>query len=77
MVNTHFVVLVHGMWGNPTHVAELERIMAETHTAKGDSTLYVHIAQCLRVESTYDGIDWCGERVAKEVCLRLRPKECV
>ena len=74
MTSTHFVALVHGMWGNPGHVAELERAMNETHTAKDDTTLHVHVARCLKVESTYDGIDWCGERVAKEVRLCFPPK---
>jgi type II secretory pathway component GspD/PulD (secretin) len=57
------------MWGNPNHCAELARIARETHL--GASTegveLEVLIAETNRAESTHDGIDWGGERVAKEV----------
>lgn len=64
----HLLVLVHGMWGNPSHLSEMHRIITETHaTAKDDFELQVLLAETNRNESTYDGIDWGGERVAKEV----------
>ncbi|CAA7263617.1 unnamed protein product [Cyclocybe aegerita] len=34
MIETHLLVLVHGMWGNPEHLAELARIARETHGAE-------------------------------------------
>jgi len=67
--SVHLLVLVHGMWGNPIHLAELQRIALETYadpTAEGTS-LEILMAETIRDESTYDGMDWGGERVAKEV----------
>jgi len=59
------------MWGNPEHLAELARIARETYSvASSDGTvLHVLMAESIRDNSTYDGVDWGGERVAKEVGL--------
>ena len=70
MTNIHLLVLIHGMWGNPEHIAELDRIARETHPVEAGSdgtVLHVLKAQSIRDNSTYDGVDWGGERVAKEV----------
>ncbi|KAJ7760546.1 DUF676-domain-containing protein [Mycena metata] len=52
------------MWGNPDHLAELNRIVKETIP---DPALHVLIAKTNKEDSTYDGIDWGGERVAEEI----------
>lgn len=58
------------MWGNPNHLSELARIIQETkgETEENGVKLHILIAETNREESTYDGIDYGGERVAKEVC---------
>ena len=70
----HLLVLIHGLWGHPDHLAELSRVIRETHFEK-DSTcgLEVLLAETNREDSTYDGIDWGGERVAQEVSLHFFP----
>ncbi|THH03474.1 hypothetical protein EW145_g6225 [Phellinidium pouzarii] len=82
MRNVHLLVLIHGMWGNPEHLAEMSRIIKETKglshsSGKSDANieLDVLLAQTNRDESTYDGIDWGGERVADEVDARVREIE--
>ncbi|KAJ7043596.1 DUF676-domain-containing protein [Mycena alexandri] len=65
---THLLVLVHGMWGNPNHLAELDRIVKETIP---DSALHVLRAETNKDDSTYDGIDWGGERVAEEIAAEV------
>lgn len=69
MTSVHLLVLIHGMWGNPAHLAELNRVITETYaTPSSDGIeLQVLLAEKNREESTYDGIDWGGERVAQEV----------
>jgi Putative serine esterase (DUF676) len=69
----HLLVLIHGMWGNPNHCAELNRIARETHSTPSPEgvELEVLVAETNRAESTHDGIDWGGERVAKEVWASL------
>ena len=57
------------MWGNPAHIAELERIANETYSDAGSDGTILHVlkAESIRDNSTYDGVDWGGERIAKEV----------
>ncbi|CAG8822966.1 34184_t:CDS:2, partial [Racocetra persica] len=59
----HFVVLVHGLWGNPGHLQYLmDQLMAKYKDR-------IHILNAKRNTSdyTYDGIDVCGERLVKEI----------
>ncbi|TFY78157.1 hypothetical protein EWM64_g5855 [Hericium alpestre] len=74
MANTdvHLLVLIHGMWGNPSHLAEMHRHIHEIRQEPADADpdsmkLRVLLAETNREEGTYDGIDWGGERVAEEV----------
>ena len=69
--NVHLLVLIHGMWGNPSHLASMQRIVKATHihqdsVDQGGATLHVMAPETNRDESTYDGIDWGGERIATE-----------
>ncbi|TDL21805.1 DUF676-domain-containing protein [Rickenella mellea] len=81
--NVHLLVLIHGMWGNPTNLAELDRIVTEVHGKREAGTdddgetpqLEVLVAQTNRDESTYDGIDWGGERIAEEVDAKAKEIE--
>ena len=68
-MSTHLLILVHGMWGNPGHLTEMHRIITEKFPPDPDSgsQLEVLVAQTNRDKSTYDGIDWGGERIAEEV----------
>ncbi|KAF8216474.1 putative serine esterase-domain-containing protein [Mycena galopus ATCC 62051] len=52
------------MWGNPIHLTELNRIVKETIP---DPSFHVLNAETNKDDSTYDGIDWGGERVAEEI----------
>jgi Putative serine esterase (DUF676) len=69
--SVHLLVLIHGMWGNPIHLAELERIAKETHSKPNQDgeRLETLLPKTNTEDSTYDGIDWGGERVAQEVRL--------
>jgi hypothetical protein len=69
--NVHLLVLIHGMWGNPSHLASMHRIIEqarvkETSDDMNEVGLHVILPETNRDESTYDGIDWGGERVAAE-----------
>jgi hypothetical protein len=80
MANIHLLVLIHGMWGNPSHLAHMDRIIREvkgnTENAVADEPeLAVLVAQTNRDESTYDGIDWGGERVAQEILEEVKMYE--
>lgn len=70
MTAVHLLVLVHGMWGNPGHLSELDRIVRE-RTAGDAPSLHVILAETNSEDSTYDGVDWGGERVAQEVSLLI------
>ncbi len=71
----HLLVLIHGMWGNPDHLLKMRQIMEEKR-AQEDSErgpngerLHILVAETNKDNGTYDGIDWGGERVAKEVSI--------
>ncbi|KAI0091664.1 putative serine esterase-domain-containing protein [Irpex rosettiformis] len=76
----HLLVLVHGMWGNPGHLAEMDRIYNEIR-GKEDSIgpsgerLHTMLPQTNKEAGTYDGVDWCGERVAEEVLEEVKKLE--
>ncbi|KAG2132774.1 putative serine esterase-domain-containing protein [Suillus clintonianus] len=69
MPDVHLLVLIHGMWGNPSHLAHAKKIIQEVKGEVEDSNikLEVLVAETNKDESTYDGIDWGGERVAEEI----------
>ncbi|KAF5362471.1 hypothetical protein D9756_002304 [Leucocoprinus leucothites] len=69
----HLLVLIHGMWGNPGHLAALERTIKEKYAEpnKDGEELEVLLPKSNENVATYDGIDWGGERVADEVCDRV------
>jgi hypothetical protein len=69
--DVHLLVLIHGMWGNTSHLASMHRIFKETRIDNDPdgAELYVMLPETNQAESTYDGIDWGGERVAAEVSV--------
>ncbi|KAG0709340.1 putative serine esterase-domain-containing protein [Suillus ampliporus] len=69
MPDVHLLVLIHGMWGNPSHLAHASKIIREVkgELEGSDVKLEVLVAETNKDESTYDGIDWGGERVAEEI----------
>ncbi|KIJ20914.1 hypothetical protein PAXINDRAFT_125466 [Paxillus involutus ATCC 200175] len=77
MANIHLLVLIHGMWGNPTHLAYVDKVIRQVKGNAGpdEPELAVLVAQTNRDDSTYDGIDWGGERVAQEVLEEVKKYE--
>lgn len=68
----HLVVLVHGMWGNPVHLAEMDRTIRDTRGSEpgpAGEQLRTLVAKSNSESGTYDGVDWGAERVAQEVSL--------
>jgi hypothetical protein len=70
---------MHGMWGNPAHLAEASRFIrekADSRTKQETDGEYIElevlVAHANQNGSTYDGIDWGGERIADEVSA-IRP----
>ncbi|EFX01434.1 duf676 domain containing protein, hydrolase-like protein [Grosmannia clavigera kw1407] len=60
----HLCVLVHGLWGNPGHMASI----AEALRAKyPEDQLNLLVAKSNRGTFTYDGIETGGERVCTEI----------
>jgi hypothetical protein len=63
------LIVSPGMWGRPDHLKALEATIRETVESKtvDDVQLEVLVAKTNQTISTYDGVDWGGERVAAEV----------
>ncbi|GAM42030.1 hypothetical protein TCE0_043f15637 [Talaromyces pinophilus] len=60
----HLCVLVHGLWGNPSHLDYVASAIRERH---GKERVYILAAQRNSGTYTYDGIELGGERVAHEI----------
>ncbi|KAA1470292.1 DUF676-domain-containing protein [Dentipellis sp. KUC8613] len=78
--DVHLLVLVHGMWGHPSDLAEMHRQILETRSGTTDThpegmELRVLVPETNRGGGTYDGIDWGGERVADEVYQEIKKIE--
>ncbi|KAL4065872.1 DUF676-domain-containing protein [Scleroderma citrinum] len=69
MANVHLLVLIHGMWGNPSHLACMREVIQEVkgNMCSEQTEFAILVAETNRDEWTYDGIDWGGERVAEEI----------
>lgn len=58
----HLAVLVHGLWGNPEHMWYVKKALHDRHPE-----VEILVSDSNIGNRTYDGIDVCGERIAKEV----------
>lgn len=65
----HLLVLIHGMWGQPSHLNALKEAIQAKHPEPNQDgeDLDILVAETNQSGATYDGIDWGGERVADEV----------
>ncbi|KAH6683181.1 putative serine esterase-domain-containing protein [Halenospora varia] len=60
----HLCVLVHGLWGNPNHLAFMAKSLREKHP---EESLHILVAKRNSNSFTYDGIELGGERVCQEI----------
>ncbi|PWY90187.1 lipase/serine esterase [Aspergillus heteromorphus CBS 117.55] len=60
----HLCVLVHGLWGNPSHLNYVASSLRERYS---EDRLHILAAKRNAGNFTYDGIEVGGERVAHEV----------
>ncbi|KAF3490750.1 lipase/serine esterase [Arthroderma uncinatum] len=65
----HLCVLIHGLWGNPTH---LDYIVSSLREKYEESSLQILCPKSNAGTLTYDGIELGGERVAHEVEEAIR-----
>ncbi|KAL2815557.1 putative serine esterase-domain-containing protein [Aspergillus granulosus] len=60
----HLCVLVHGLWGNPSH---MDFIVSRLRERYDEDRLYILAAEKNTGSLTYDGVQVCGERLAHEI----------
>ncbi|KKK15750.1 hypothetical protein P175DRAFT_0435146 [Aspergillus ochraceoroseus IBT 24754] len=60
----HLCVLVHGLWGNPSH---MDFIAASLRERYDEDHLHILASDRNNGNLTYDGIEVCGERLAHEI----------
>lgn len=68
----HLCVLVHGLWGNPIHMASVAKALRAKHPA---DKVYILCVKRNSGSFTYDGIELGGERVCLEIEEELRAIE--
>jgi len=66
---THLCVLVHGLWGNPSHLRNVAKALRDEYS---EDELYILPAEKNCGSFTYDGIELGGERVCAEIEEKLR-----
>ncbi|KAH6630903.1 putative serine esterase-domain-containing protein [Chaetomium sp. MPI-SDFR-AT-0129] len=60
----HLCVLVHGLWGNPEHMASVAKALRAQYPPE---QVYILVAKRNSGSFTYDGIELGGERVCVEI----------
>ncbi|KIM26150.1 hypothetical protein M408DRAFT_73104 [Serendipita vermifera MAFF 305830] len=77
MQELHLLVASHGMWGEPVHLDEMAKAIRNkfSETDEKGARLHVLVAETNALDSTYDGIDWGGERLADEVLKEINELE--
>ena len=60
----HLCVLIHGLWGNPTHLSYLAASLRDKYP---EEKLHVLVSKTNSDTFTYDGIDLGAERVTQEI----------
>ncbi|KAF5707902.1 lipase serine esterase [Fusarium mundagurra] len=69
---THLCILVHGLWGNPSHMRNVAKALRDEYS---EDELYILPVEKNRGNFTYDGIEIGGERVCAEIEDKLRSIE--
>ncbi|KAM0502760.1 hypothetical protein ACHAP8_003590 [Fusarium lateritium] len=69
---THLCVLVHGLWGNPSHLRNVAKSLRDKYS---EDELYILLAKQNSGSNTYDGIETGGERVCAEIEDELKEIE--
>ncbi|SCU88052.1 LAMI_0D08570g1_1 [Lachancea mirantina] len=76
----HLVVLVHGLWGHGAHLEYISKALQEHYVSKfglrkegefTDEEIVIYTTHLNEGYKTYDGIDVCGVRVAREIEDRI------
>ncbi|RCK67782.1 hypothetical protein Cantr_03111 [Candida viswanathii] len=67
MVDYHLVILVHGVWGNSSHLAYIEKQIKENIKPQDGTKIHTHKTGSHQGYLTYDGIDVNGKRISDEV----------
>ncbi|KAF4977771.1 hypothetical protein FZEAL_5737 [Fusarium zealandicum] len=68
----HLCVLVHGLWGNPSHMRSIAKTLRDEYSHE---ELYLLLAKQNSGSFTYDGIERGGERVCAEIEQQMRKIE--
>lgn len=67
MANCHLVVLVHGLWGNSSHLEYIESQIKHQIRPAEDEQIVVYKTGSHSGFLTYDGIDVNGKRISDEI----------
>ena len=70
LIPVHLLIIIHGLWGTPDHVAHLADTIAQR--ASDQIQLEIFRPEQIQWTNTYDGIDFCAEKVAQELDQKLR-----
>lgn len=68
----HLVILIHGLWGNPSHLQYLAKSLRKAYN---EDKIHILVAKSNASNFTYDGIETGGERIMHEVEAEIKKIE--
>lgn len=68
----HLAVLIHGLWGNPSHLEYLTKSLREAYS---EEKLHILVVKSNASNFTYDGIETGGERITHEIEAEIQKLE--
>lgn len=68
----HLVVLIHGLWGNPSHLKYLAKQLREAYS---EDQVHILVPKSNSDNFTYDGIETGGERITNEIEQEIKKIE--
>ncbi|KAK9459074.1 putative serine esterase-domain-containing protein [Lipomyces oligophaga] len=70
MAENHLFVLIHGLWGNASHMNALSKTILDRYPSA-----HVLVSSSFSGTLTYDGVEICGERVILEIKSYIKTAE--
>lgn len=67
----HLFVLVHGLWGSPTHMLTVEQALKHSLAGVCHERIVTMKPLSFRFWKTYDGINRCAEKVIAEILYEI------
>ncbi|KAK6464246.1 putative serine esterase [Scheffersomyces coipomensis] len=70
-VDAHLFVLVHGLWGSPTHMLTIEKLIKDLVPPASNEKILTLRPQSFRFWKTYDGLELNSKKIITEILYEI------